>query len=240
LSNDGGKVQWNDDTKGQLLPEKISNSEIPCDLHDEISQCNDQVIAFDPSTASLVDDSQYPKDYLLQRAAWLAQADVQSSLPELPRSSVSALPKGDTSLMCWHNPVFSDLQASAIQPFIQSSIMEACKKFEGVSLNRQSQTQVVLPFPVSGTKNTVWLWGDWDAGDDKCSGSRAISVDVCNTMLSTALNGCDTDTTDFKYGGAKTNDCVVWGVTIDGPPRVRVTAQSPVGEAGSPFSCNLS
>jgi hypothetical protein len=75
---------------------------------------------------------------------------------------------------------------------------------------------------------TVLLEAQWDFSDECTSTARDVTVDECNIMLSAALNDCDTDMIQTKYGGWKTNNCVIWIVEIISNNNVPQTApQSP-------------
>jgi hypothetical protein len=103
-------------------------------------------------------------------------------------------------------------------------------------MNSTNQTNLVMNYPAPNTDMTVGLAAEWDYSDE-CSGiSRVVNADECNTMLSAALNDCDTDTLQDKYGGWKTNNCIVWNVEISGENTIP-QPQPPASPPGS-HSCS--
>jgi hypothetical protein len=95
-----------------------------------------------------------------------------------------------------------------------------CGKFNGLTLDQSSQPLLNLSYAVPNTNDEGWLRAAWQINDPTYTTSRKTNIDECNTILSTVLNGCDTDSIDFKYGGFKVNECNVWTIALDGSPRV--------------------
>ena len=164
---------------------------------------------------SLMDDSLYPAEYITQRNQWYKDFE-NTDLPDLKESSgPSALPE-DLSLQCKRHPIWFENQPSVEQPFAQPHIDRACDLFKGNTVGGVNQQQMVMSYPVPNSNNNkyMWLWAAWNLGDPACIAGRAIDVEECKSQLSTVLNGCDTNSTQFKYGGTKVNNCIVWGMTI--------------------------
>jgi hypothetical protein len=207
----------------------------------DIDSYNDQPVNFKETNYNIIPDSQYPAGYIATSDAWISTtqtSNLQTFSPGVPTTADG----GKSTLKCAESDVFASSQASVNQPFIPSSILQACKTFDGVTIDGGAQETLILPFNVgsqSGAKsdNIVWLGAAWNTGDTSCQTPMAVTADDCNTMLSTVLNSCDTDTIDFKYGGWKVNNCVVWHIGIQGSPRVRPAAGQSTPESGKPFSC---
>lgn len=229
---------WNDNLPATFFTPTTPDSSYTCDNTDDNS-CNALVIQLDSVNITFIDDSAYPQDYVDQYKAWLSNISTQSTLPDLPGEPNDSLPaeSGDLTLQCFKDPIFSDVQTSATQSFIQTSIGTTCDKFNGLTLDQNGQPLLNLSYPVPNTNDEVWLRAGWQINDPTCTTSRNISEGECSTMLSTVLKDCDTDSTDFKYGGFKVNECIVWTISLDGSPRV--TPDNPSGQSGQTFSCQL-
>jgi hypothetical protein len=66
----------------------------------------------------------------------------------------------------------------------------------------------------SNSDDTMWLTIQWD--EDTCQGLGPfnIEVDDCKEKMLTLLNGCDTDTTTAKYGGALEQNCLLYQLAL--------------------------
>lgn len=238
ISDTNGNLTWNANlpTYFYIPADESSNA---CDP--DIDSCNDQPVTFNETNYQIIPDSQYPAGYIATRDAWVSTAQT-SNLPAFSPPVPASADGGDSTLECAQSDIFASSQPSVNQSFIQSSILQACKTFDGITMNGDAQETLILPFNVgsqSGAKsdNIVWLGAAWNTGDTSCQTPMAVAADDCNTMLATVLNGCDTDTIDFKYGGWKVDNCIVWHIGIQGSPRVRPAAGQSTADSGQPFSC---
>lgn len=236
INTTDGTSTWNDYLPATFFTPTAPDSSYTCDNTNDDS-CNAPVIPIDSANLNFIDNSAYPQEYVNQYNAWVSDVSTQSTLPDLPADPNDPLPaeSGDITLLCFRDPIFSDVQTSATQPFIQTSISTACGEFNGITLDQNNQTLLELPYEVPNTNVVVWLIAAWQINDPTCTTSRKIAADECNQMLSTVLNGCDTDSTEFKYGGYKVNDCIVWTISMNGSPRV--TLDDPSELTGQTFSC---
>ncbi|KAE8450126.1 hypothetical protein EG329_006907 [Mollisiaceae sp. DMI_Dod_QoI] len=117
---------------------------------------------------------------------------------------------------------------SVLQPYAQAQISTFCSYLSSQNVTIDSESYKYNPIGYTAgdsepqSDNDLWLSVSFDPICN-VNTTYAVNVDDCNFFLSIALNGCNTDTTSAKYGGAVTADCAIWNMTTrfghnDEPP----------------------
>ncbi|KEF57471.1 uncharacterized protein A1O9_05388 [Exophiala aquamarina CBS 119918] len=202
--------------------------------------CNDRLDDASPTSLTLgtpYDDSEYPSDYRIQMAQWVG------ALSDTPALGQPFPPRCQ-----------SDVLTDAIY---STSLAEAADKVQQYCSNKAWWEVNIVPavtfgdgsghkalgvsdnFTVNGSADKLCLDVSWKPG---CMGSSLFTVGAtdgdkksyCTTRFLAALNGCDTSSTDKKYGGGLVDNCLVYRIGA-----VAADADVPftVFTGGPEFSC---
>jgi len=209
-----GQIQWAPNMAGTIFGASDANTTV---YIADTCEALDGTICDSPEKEldSLIDDSFYPTEYTVQRNQWYKDFE-DIDLPELKDDSEPSPSPEDLSLQCKRDPIWFETQPSVEQSFAQSNIENVCYLFKGILVDGVTQQQLIMPYPVPNNNDNkvMWLWAAWNLGDSACIVGRIVDVEECKFQLSTVLNGCDTSSVQFKYGGTKVNNCIVWGITV--------------------------
>ncbi|KAF2420215.1 hypothetical protein EJ08DRAFT_30837 [Tothia fuscella] len=119
------------------------------------------------------------------------------------------------------------------QSFGQEKIQQFCRKVDKFVVTSTKDNYGPQAYGIDGKKDIglLWLSYSWDnTCHPTAPGKATISQDECSRALSTALNGCNTDSVDKKWGGQVQGNCIAWNITTTAdnnstPPKNRVGTQ---------------
>ncbi|KIX05715.1 uncharacterized protein Z518_03687 [Rhinocladiella mackenziei CBS 650.93] len=123
-----------------------------------------------------------------------------------------------TTLTCAGTPAD---KPSTTQPWAQNKINEYCDHITGNNpapwvvnsgTNQYGPMGYAAGNAAPDSDNDLWISVVFDFSCSK-DASYKVDVDQCKTLLSMALNGCNTDTTTKKYGGQIQANCALWNIT---------------------------
>jgi hypothetical protein len=194
-------------------------------LDPDQSGCGTSAVKIDSQKLRLAPSSSYPDAYNKLWEEW--SNDPSANKTDTPPTDPGFEMVGDRP-RCRSDSGFINVIPSGKQSEIQDKVSKACALFKNVVLDPNTQPTVNMVYPITG--NSVTMAGTFSPATE-CSGSRPVVEDVCNKVLSSIIKDCDTDTADFKYGGFKHDNCIIWDVTVLGDVRQRDPVQTP-GSSG--------
>jgi hypothetical protein len=179
------------------------------------------------------DDASYPPpEYISQAEVWIQQTDENAYLAQSLTYPPLQQPD-DLSFHCSYETNTPTVSEWVSRDFVAASISDACKLFNGITLDGISQKQLILPYPVKvpdgpGAGENLWLSATWNKNDPDCSSHDTLAEDVCTDKLLNVLDDCDTWTTTEKHGGTKVANCIVYGVALQPGPGGGDSTEGPV------------
>ncbi|KAK6519755.1 hypothetical protein TWF506_000054 [Arthrobotrys conoides] len=167
---------------------------------------------------AVVDDSKYTQDFLNSRNALAKQ--FPGPLKPVVITPQASGTQSERGLICY-KAGYEGPYDSAYVPlsFAEPKIRESCAIFKGIPLDAQKQQNLLMIWPIDGTKyNSLYTWVKWQINDPTCKDEPAymMTEEDCVQKFLSVINSCDTDTVESKHGGSRVTDCLVWNVNIKG------------------------
>lgn len=116
--------------------------------------------------------------------------------------------------------------------FAVNKIKDACGditkvRFGGIVnkfVNTGGVPFVTKTYPLGDSKKpnekaVLHVSAHWNSGDKECAKmttGRQVDAKECDEMLRWTIDSCDTLTVDFKHGGRKIKDCVMFSTLVTG------------------------
>ncbi|KAK6515959.1 hypothetical protein TWF281_004550 [Arthrobotrys megalospora] len=205
------EAAWDADSPGVL------NASTGCDDQSYCESSSQDLVARILNPAAL-DDTKYSQNYL-DSIKTLAEQFPGPPKPVIITPEPSAVQR-ERGLTCY-KPGYEGPYDSAYVPlsFAEPKIRESCALFKGVPLDAQKQQNLLMIWPIDGTKlNSLYTWVKWQINDPTCNNEPAymMTEDDCVQKFLSVINSCDTDTVEAKHGGSRVTDCLVWNVHVNG------------------------
>jgi hypothetical protein len=164
--------------------------------------------------SKLVDDSKYPQSYLDERKKWLEEIKTMT-FDKLPDPPTSDAPVPDNvSLKCNYDETFLNPAPPIDTSFAKDKSKDFCKLSRGITLDESKQPQVQMHYADGAVG--LYPYVAWNAGDPRCveRGSGKIEEDHCLAMFDKVIAQCPSMRSDKTHGGAKVDNCLVFGFDI--------------------------
>jgi hypothetical protein len=164
--------------------------------------------------SKLVDDSKYPQSYLDEHKKWLEEIKT-TTFDKLPDPSASDAPVPDNvSLKCNYDETFLNPTPPIDTSFARDKIKDFCKLSRDITLDDSKQPQVQMHYADDAVG--LYPYVAWNAGDPRCveRGSGKIKEDHCLAMFDKVIAQCPSMRPDKTHGGAKVDNCLVFGFDI--------------------------
>jgi hypothetical protein len=164
--------------------------------------------------SKLLDDSKYPQSYLDERKKWLEEIKTMT-FDKLPDPPASDAPVPDNvSLKCNYDETFLNPAPPIDTSFAKDKIKDFCKLSRDITLAEPKQPQVQMHYADGAVG--LYPYVAWNAGDPRCveRGSGKIEEDHCLAMFDKVIAQCPSMRSDKTHGGAKVDNCLVFGFDI--------------------------